>query len=365
VTFDYPTSTSEITPLLIETALKEWGDFGDLHVRQAHTSPVGDEGEVAQTVRVVVEWAPASQQVPSSLIAKFASSYAPMREMADLIGAYRREVRFYAELAEKVGIPAPRCYFAGHDPEHHTFLLLLEDLGAGRVGSLFTSSVEDAREALTAVAGMHARWWRHERLAEMRWLGGWSHPVVRQAMVDQVGGVLPTLEANELGLYSPYLVNLCRSFLAAPERLFEAVAELPATIIHGDFHPQNVFFAEGDSGRFAAFDWQLVERGFAGYDVARMLSIGLRSNVRQEAEASLLDAYEAALRRNGVDDDFVQAQYDIGILANLMRLAPVVQAANPETFHRVDPTTGERFSDAVFGRLQTIAEERNVSRILR
>ena len=54
------------------------------------------------------------------------------REFAQAQNYYGREIGFYRDLADDVGIPVPQCYFGAHDPETQDFALLLEDLHPAR-----------------------------------------------------------------------------------------------------------------------------------------------------------------------------------------------------------------------------------------
>jgi len=78
-------------------------------------------------------------------------------------------------------------------------------------------------------------------------------------------------------------------------------ARRPLTLIHGDYHPGQLFFPSEAGGRFAIFDWQTVQLGTAAEDVGRLLVTGLNSEERRAAEPGLLDRYHEALLRHGVE----------------------------------------------------------------
>jgi hypothetical protein len=54
-------------------------------------------------------------------------------------GMYRREVRFYKDLANSSGLDVPCSYFGDWDRETSLFLLLLEDMSDSHVSDLFAS----------------------------------------------------------------------------------------------------------------------------------------------------------------------------------------------------------------------------------
>ena len=78
-----------------------------------------------------------------------------------------------------------------------------------------------------------------------------------------------------------------------------ALCKAPTTLVHCDLRLDNLFFGDDE---VIVFDWQLVRRGPAAYDVAYFLSGALD----EEADASdvdlLLATYHEALCAAGVTD---------------------------------------------------------------
>jgi len=77
---------------------------------------------------------------------------------------------------------------------------------------------------------------------------------------------------------------------------YRAVAQLidraPHTVMHGDAHPGNVYFRNGEAG---LLDWQAVRRGHPSRELAYTLVTSLTTTDRQASERDLLDIYRKAL----------------------------------------------------------------------
>ena len=66
------------------------------------------------------------------------------RQLAGLYRCYEREHTFYTKLAARTPLRLPRCYAALRD-EPQTTLLLLEDLGRGRLGNQVQGNLRRTR----------------------------------------------------------------------------------------------------------------------------------------------------------------------------------------------------------------------------
>ncbi len=81
---------------------------------------------------------------------------------------------------------------------------------------------------------------------------------------------------------------------------YRAVAQLidrpPHTVMHGDAHPGNCYFRNGQAG---LLDWQAVRRGHPARELAYTLVTGMTSAERRTSERQLLDEYRGALKAFG------------------------------------------------------------------
>ena len=66
------------------------------------------------------------------------------------------------------------------------------------------------------------------------------------------------------------------------------IDEPPHTVMHGDAHPGNVYFRNGEAG---LLDWQAVRRGHPGRELAYTLVTSMTPTDRQAHQRDLLDHY--------------------------------------------------------------------------
>ena len=109
---------------------------------------------------------------PSSVVLKVAASDPVSRGTGQALGLYEREVRFYAEVAPRLGDgPIAHSYHASHDPDTGIFTLLLDDAIPAVVGDEITgATIEDAKLALRQLGRLHAPLIGSEALADVAWL---------------------------------------------------------------------------------------------------------------------------------------------------------------------------------------------------
>lgn len=100
------------------------------------------------------------------------------------------------------------------------------------------------------------------------------------------------------------------------------------TLTHGDYKPDNFFFATAQGGvPFAVVDWQVYVSRRGVFDVAYFLCGGIRSEIRQRKEMDWLRSYHGILLENGVRDyAFAQCLFDyrLSLLLRLIRLIGVM-----------------------------------------
>ena len=99
---------------------------------------------------------------------------------------------------------------------------------------------------------------------------------------------------------------------------YRAVAKVidrqPNTVMHGDAHPGNVYFRNGEAG---LLDWQAVRRGHPGRELAYTLITSMTTADRQACERDLLAVYRQALAAGGgpeLDPDELWLRYRQGSL---------------------------------------------------
>ena len=305
----------DLTAELVEQMLDEAGRLtSGSCVRAISIEPVGT-GQMADTVRISIE----GTGVPSSLVAKFASSDETSRSTGKMMRAYEVEVSFYAELAERLAMRVPDALFCALDLEAGTFTLVLEDIVGARQGDQIDGcSVAEAAACLEDLAGLHGPCWEDSSLAGLAWLGR-GGPGLEAFTASVVQGVFPGFLERYGALLTPEQVGLLEGFIPRMVDWY-AAKEGPKTAIHCDFRLDNLLFVPGEQ-RPVVVDFQTCVWGSAADDLAYFLGGNLPAHERREAEEGLITAYLGHLAGAGVTGygrAELDRSYRLGTLAGVV-----------------------------------------------
>src|SRR5690606_23180614 len=92
---------------------------------------VGILGELA---RVTLTYSAPEPKGPKTLIAKIPTADPGGKGIAQMLGFYEKEVRFYTEVGDTIGVRTAHNYFAAGDPANVRYVILMEDLGGLALG---------------------------------------------------------------------------------------------------------------------------------------------------------------------------------------------------------------------------------------
>ena len=301
-----------------------------------------DHGAIGTIARVQLR--AAAGRLPDTMVVKLPPRWGWMRAVWEAFGIYERECRFYEELATNAGIRVPRCY-ANRWPGHgkpgspqvtpawwlgltflprvvgarlmkRGYLLLLEDLGDLHAADHVAGCTLDrARLALEALARLHAAHWNSPRL-ERLWpsgLLGWPAGYRQREFKRKLGCFRKQFE----DLVTPNVSRHLDWLVARGPTLLAEMDARPQTLVHGDYHLDNLFF---DGDEVVATDWQACGRGTGAFDVAYFLSGSLSQPASEAEEGGLLSFYHRTLCQAGVTDYAfanLQADYERMLLFNL------------------------------------------------
>lgn len=221
---------------------------------------------------------------PSTFVVKLWSTDGP---------AGVREVPFYAELGDEVGIRVPRCFHGSIDDRARRGVLILEDVRHAVQGDCLDNlPPEDAGRLAREIARLHARWWLSEGLRR-EWLPS-------LATLAREEDWLRTRGPEFLERFGDRLAPECRPFFDAARAVHAhanaVLSGLPETLIHSDLHLDNLMF-EGD-GKPVFLDWARVARGPAVLDV---LDVMLATHAA--SGPAVVEEYLDAVRSLGVKVD--------------------------------------------------------------
>ena len=256
--------------------------------------PVGT-GQMSESSRVRIGYASGEQAGPASVVLKTASADEASRAAGVGFGAYEREVRFYRELAQRIGGPLAECHLAVSDPDGW-FTIVLEDVAPAIQGDQITgASVEHARLAMHELARLHAPVFCDPELGATPWLNQ-ANPL-SQALLSQL---LPAFLERYGERVAPEHAEVCRVFIASLDG-WVADRRPPLGLVHGDYRLDNMLFGAQDAPRrFVVVDWQTVGWGSVMTDAAYFLGASLPTQERRAHEWDLVHEYWEALHAHGV-----------------------------------------------------------------
>lgn len=255
-------------------------------------------GQMADTVRVRYRTTSGEHVRERSVIAKFASADERSRATGVATRAYQIEVGFYRDVAGRVGVRRPVCFFGRCEPQTGWFVLLLEDVVDGEQGQqLAGCSPEVAEAALVELAALHGPAWADPELERLGWLhrGG-------PGADEFLTGLITSLWPGFVERYGPRLEPEHR---AACDRLVVGLGPwladqpTPTTVVHGDYRLDNLLFVPGVPRPYVV-DWQTTAWGVAASDVSYFLGASLTVEHRRVHGARLVAAYHRALVDHGV-----------------------------------------------------------------
>ncbi len=368
-----PESPDQLTDQWLTGALRRAGALNAASVSGHTCELVEMQGATATVVRVTLDYDAHEESAPRSLVAKFATPHAPIRELMHSLGLYLSEAEFYRQLGADPGISVPRCYYADIDPGSGVFVLLLEDMSECRVGDSLGGSwrgAEDVELAVRYLAPFHARWWDSEQLRDLSWL---DYPGTSgfDAFLQQAHGALAAALPRAREIFGD---DFPQSLAALSERLVTSfewfAAETvsgPLTLVHGDFHPGQIFFPSGGGGRFAVFDWQTVRIGRGGEDLARIVIFGLAPEERRASEERLIELYHSLLLEHGVTDydlDHCWLDFRRGLLLSVIVNVIAGAAADLTLLEEREAEIGVSAGEVLFGWLDAALTDHEVLELL-
>jgi aminoglycoside/choline kinase family phosphotransferase len=287
-------------------------------------------------VRLALEYDLPDERAPQTLVAKFPR---PSPGRPNWRG---REILFYEQFADQIEMPVPRCYFVDADQGYS--VLLLEDLTPARNGDPITrATLSNAELAVRELARFHATWWEDPRLERMAWLARFDGARLERMMAGRWD---PFLRRAGHRVPNRHVIDrLQKHFASIADRLY---CEPPRTLLHGDYQPNNLFFATPQGGNpFTVIDWQLLSHGCGVLEVAFLLCRGTPLDERREIEMRLLGTYHTTLVENGVRAyTFEQCfdDYRLSMLSSLIRTVSMIGG-------RLSPIHQPRFLDIFLPRI--------------
>lgn len=290
------TEITELTPAWFTGVLHDAGTIGEETVVTAvDADPIGT-GQVGRVLRARLRYdGPAG---PPSLVVKVPSLDAGSVRMATAMGLYEGEVRFYTEVAPRLGPVLPTVHWAESDADGR-FILVLDDLsGRAEVGDMVAGcDAERAALAIGALPAMQAPVWNDPELPSRPWLDATRTDMLFAA----VEPALPLFLQRFGDRLSPDHLSLARELAPRAAGYRERVWRPPYVIAHCDYRLDNMLFGRAaDDPPICVVDWQGARLGPPLLDAAVFLASCLDSAERRAVEHDLLRAYHDRLCAMGV-----------------------------------------------------------------
>jgi hypothetical protein len=255
--------------------------------------------------------------VPGSVFVKMPAETAATRLMGEMGRLAETETRFYRELSPRL-TGVPRVHGSRFDPLTGRFVLVLEDLAVDECDfpdTLRPLGRDRAAQVVELLARLHATFWQR--------VPDWVYSASADSAAVVTGPLLKT-SARRIAEKTDIAVERGRFIDDNYRVVARLIDEPPNTVTHGDAHPGNVYFRDGEAG---LLDWQAVRRGHPGRELAYTLVTSMTTAERRAHERELLDHYRQVLAAGGgpeLDRDELWHRYRTGAL--YAYVAPLITA---------------------------------------
>ncbi len=295
---DFPKQLDELTVEWLQAIMSPHIEGAVIAGFTPHVIGVG-EGFMGQLARIELAYTEDTATAPHSLIVKFAASRSDTREMAREQNLYRREIGFYRDIGQDVGIRVPACYHSEFDEASQHFVMLLEDMAPGEASDqVVGTSKETSRQVIEQFARLHAKWWNSDKLEDY----DWAKWIIREMSMDEGLERLreSIREVEETGKFDAYPEMKRLMYLLPPLFRMQPAPPYPFSLAHGDLRSDNIIQPTQAGGEFCVLDWQLAGKGDPVNDIARWLVQSISVEDRRETEQELLRLYHDKLVEHGV-----------------------------------------------------------------
>lgn len=247
-----PSSESEITHEWLETALA--------HSPVKMTGPlelarIGEDYGFASTI-VRCHWQAANP--PNSAVIKFWDTESK---------AGVQEVHFFQTLVQTIGTRVPHCYHAAANLDTQSAVLVLEDLQDAVQGDcLKPLDLERSENVAQSLASLHATWLDHPKLSDLSWLTDMSQWTPKNEWVQS----RRSLFLERFGEPTEELAKaLLHNLEHIPRIINERLTNAPVTLLHGDFHLDNLLFERRTKP--VLLDWSRPVKGPVAQNLIELL----------------------------------------------------------------------------------------------
>jgi len=294
----------EITPEWLTAALRQRGIVKSANVTAIDKVLIGQGvGILGELNRMTPTYDVAEAGAPKSIIAKIPTADPGGKGVAQMLGFYEKEARFYVDLYDTVGVCTARGYYSDGDAETVKYVLLMEDLGGLQLGDqLAGATVEQCGTLVREIGKLHARWWASPELDALDWIPQLNGPQFKLVPYAYAQALEPFM-TNFGDHLTPMQREMAANYLPRISPIQDAFSTGPNTLCHGDLRLDNVFWGSNHGkSPVTLVDWQISLKGRGTYDVGYFMSQSVDPAIRAANEEALVREYQRVLVDGGVKD---------------------------------------------------------------
>ena len=287
-----------------------------LDIHEFHYERIGaDRGMLGEIYKVAIESSTGSRKV----VAKFSAPRKEALDNAKRGGTHERELRCYDELLSTTPVSIPEIFASWFDEKSSEYLIIQEFIEFDQsVDQIDGITIAQSKLVIEEAAAMHAHWWEHSGLAELKWLPRLNDTRRRTNLttVTRLGWNSLTEILDEGGLSYPEVSG--DSLANEIDDMLCDLSTSESTLIHSDLRADNLLFNTVGDGVMLV-DWQGCSFGPSSFDITYHMIQSLSVDDRRKHESELLDYYVNSLEFFGhqITIDEVHKLYRSSILYSL------------------------------------------------
>ena len=292
------------------------GEHLGLDIHEFHYERIGaDRGMLGEIYKVTIKSSTGSQEV----VAKFSAPRKEALDNAKRGGTHERELRCYDELLSTTPVSIPEIFASWFDEKSSEYLIIQEFIEFDQsVDQIDGITIAQSKLVIEEAAAMHAHWWEHSGLAELKWLPRLNDTRRRTNLttVTRLGWNSLTEILDEGGLSYPEVSG--DSLANEIDDMLCDLSTSESTLIHSDLRADNLLFNTAGDGVMLV-DWQGCSFGPSSFDITYHMIQSLSVDDRRKHESELLDYYVNSLEFFGhqITIDEVHKLYRSSILYSL------------------------------------------------
>ena len=239
------TTLEEATPEWLTDALTDTLPVGT-RVTHVDAERIGEQVGIASALYRMKLTYSSQATGPTTLILKLNLQEGAIHDIIANRNLEVREGLFYELLGEHVNIRIAKAHFVAHEASSNRLTLILEDFEPARLYGLDPYvSLTDAEAVIETIAKHHANFWNSPVIRTPAFAPVTDSPNRNEDARKIAEGLAVIKEMAPATLYLQQCIETVLTFVAdIPEKV---EVPQPYTLLHGDFHRNNIAFKDDDN----------------------------------------------------------------------------------------------------------------------